>query len=177
MIATDTTIPEVKVFSPEIHSDKRGFFMESYRASWLPAFDFVQDNHSKSVKGTLRGLHYQIKRPQGKLVRVTAGSVFDVAVDLRRSSPFFGKHVSRELSAENKEIFWIPPGFAHGFIVTSTTAEFTYKCTNYYDPADERTLRWNDPELAIKWPTDLLPPLLSSRDEEAPLFIEAEVYN
>ncbi len=177
MIATDTTIPEVKVFSPEIHSDKRGFFMESYRASWLPGFDFVQDNHSKSVKGTLRGLHYQIKRPQGKLVRVTAGSVFDVAVDLRRSSPFFGKYVSRELSAENKEIFWIPPGFAHGFIVTSTTAEFTYKCTNYYDPADERSLRWNDPELAIKWPTDLLPPVLSLRDEEAPLFIEAEVYN
>ncbi len=177
MIATDTTIPEVKVFSPEIHSDKRGFFMESYRASWLPGFDFVQDNHSKSVKGTLRGLHYQIKRPQGKLVRVTAGSVFVVALRLPRSSPFFGKYVSRELSAENKEIFWIPPGFAHGFIVTSTTAEFTYKCTNYYDPADERSLRWNDPELAIKWPTDLLPPVLSLRDEEAPLFIEAEVYN
>ena len=177
MIATDTSIPEVKVFSPDIHSDERGFFLESYRASWLPGFDFVQDNHSKSVKGTLRGLHYQIKRPQGKLVRVTAGSVFDVAVDLRRSSPFFGKHVSRELSAENKEIFWIPPGFAHGFIVTSTTAEFTYKCTNYYEPADERSLRWNDPELAIKWPIELLPPLLSLRDEEAPLFIEAEVYN
>ena len=126
MIATDTTIPEVKVFSPEIHSDKRGFFMESYRASWLPGFDFVQDNHSKSVKGTLRGLHYQIKRPQGKLVRVTAGSVFDVAVDLRRSSPFFGKHVSRELSAENKEIFWIKiePADIDGFAMIKNMYSF-----------------------------------------------------
>ena len=112
MIVTETAIPDVKVFSPTVHGDERGFFMESFRASWLPDFEFVQDNHSRSVKGTLRGLHYQLNQPQGKLVRVTEGSVFDVAVDIRRSSPYFGQYVSRELTAANKEIFWVPPGFA-----------------------------------------------------------------
>ena len=176
MIVTDTAIPDVKVFSPSVHADERGFFMESFRASWLPDFEFVQDNHSRSVKGTLRGLHYQLNQPQGKLIRVTEGSVFDVAVDIRRSSPYFGQYVSRELTAANKEIFWVPPGFAHGFLVTSETAEFTYKCTAYYAPDDERGISWGDPELAIAWPEDPLPPLLSNKDEQLPLLPDAEVY-
>jgi len=176
MIVTETAIPDVKVFSPTVHGDERGFFMESFRASWLPDFEFVQDNHSRSVKGTLRGLHYQLNQPQGKLVRVTEGSVFDVAVDIRRSSPYFGQYVSRELTAANKEIFWVPPGFAHGFLVTSETAEFTYKCTAYYAPDDDRGIRWDDPELAIAWPEDTLPPLLSTKDEQLPLLSDAEVY-
>jgi len=176
MIVTETAIPDVKVFSPTVHGDERGFFMESFRASWLPDFEFVQDNHSRSVKGTLRGLHYQLNQPQGKLVRVIEGSVFDVAVDIRRSSPYFGQYVSRELTAANKEIFWVPPGFAHGFLVTSETAEFTYKCTAYYAPDDDRGIRWDDPELAIAWPADTLPPLLSTKDEQLPLLPDAEVY-
>ncbi len=176
MIVTETAIPDVKVFSPTVHGDERGFFMESFRASWLPDFEFVQDNHSRSVKGTLRGLHYQLNQPQGKLIRVTEGSVFDVAVDIRRSSPYFGQYVSRELTAANKEIFWVPPGFAHGFLVTSETAEFTYKCTAYYAPDDDRGIRWDDPELAIAWPEDTLPPLLSTKDEQLPLLSDAEVY-
>ena len=176
MIVTETAIPDVKVFSPTVRGDERGFFMESFRASWLPDFEFVQDNHSRSVKGTLRGLHYQLNQPQGKLVRVIEGSVFDVAVDIRRSSPYFGQYVSRELTAANKEIFWVPPGFAHGFLVTSETAEFTYKCTAYYAPDDDRGIRWDDPELAIAWPEDTLPPLLSTKDEQLPLLSDAEVY-
>jgi len=176
MIVTETAIPDVKVFSPTVHGDERGFFMESFRASWLPDFEFVQDNHSRSLKGTLRGLHYQLNQPQGKLVRVIEGSVFDVAVDIRRSSPYFGQYVSRELTAANKEIFWVPPGFAHGFLVTSETAEFTYKCTAYYAPDDDRGIRWDDPELAIAWPEDTLPPLLSTKDEQLPLLSDAEVY-
>ena len=176
MIVTETAIPDVKVFSPTVHGDERGFFMESFRASWLPDFEFVQDNHSRSVKGTLRGLHYQLNQPQGKLVRVIEGSVFDVAVDIRRSSPYFGQYVSRELTAANKEIFWVPPGFAHGFLVTSETAEFTYKCTAYYAPDDDRGIRWDDPELAIAWPEDTLPPLLSNKDTQLPLLPDAEVY-
>ena len=176
MIVTETAIPDVKVFSPTVHGDERGFFMESFRASWLPDFEFVQDNHSRSVKGTLRGLHYQLNQPQGKLVRVIEGSVFDVAVDIRRSSPYFGQYVSRELTAANKEIFWVPPGFAHGFLVTSETAEFTYKCTAYYAPDDDRGIRWDDPELAIAWPEDTLPPLLSNKDKQLPLLPDAEVY-
>lgn len=176
MIVTETAIPDVKVFSPTVHGDERGFFMESFRASWLPDFEFVQDNHSRSVKGTLRGLHYQLNQPQGKLVRVIEGSVFDVAVDIRRSSPYFGQYVSRELTAANKEIFWVPPGFAHGFLVTSETAEFTYKCTAYYAPDDDRGIRWDDPELAIAWPEETQPPLLSTKDEQLPLLSDAEVY-
>lgn len=176
MIVTETAIPDVKVFSPTVHGDERGFFVESFRASWLPDFEFVQDNHSRSVRGTLRGLHYQLNQPQGKLVRVIEGSVFDVAVDIRRSSPYFGQYVSRELTAANKEIFWVPPGFAHGFLVTSETAEFTYKCTAYYAPDDDRGIRWDDPELAIAWPEDTLPPLLSAKDEQLPLLPDAEVY-
>ena len=177
MIVTETTIPEVKVFSPSVHEDKRGFFLETFRKSWLPNFDFVQDNHSLSTKGTLRGLHYQLVKPQGKLVRVIEGSVFDVAVDIRRSSPFFGRYVSRELTAENREIFWIPPGFAHGFLVTSEKAQFLYKCTDYYSPNDERCIRWDDSELAIAWPPETQGPLLSEKDKQAPTLAEAELYN
>ena len=176
-----TAIPDVLLFKPKVFGDERGFFMETFRAEWFSdrgiTAEFVQDNHSKSTKGVLRGLHYQIKNPQGKLVRVTQGEVFDVAVDLRKSSPTFGQAVGVYLSEENKHSLWIPPGFAHGFLVTSETAEFNYKCTAYYAPEYDRSLHWNDPALAIQWPlTDGLIPSLSAKDQAALLLADAEVF-
>ena len=157
MVVTRTAIPEVLIIEPKVFGDARGFFFESYsrrdfaQATGIDA-EFVQDNHSRSLHNVLRGLHYQLRQPQGKLVRVTLGEVWDVAVDLRRSSPSFGRWVSFELSAATKRMAWVPPGFAHGFLVTSAAAEVQYKTTDYYAPEHERTLLWNDPALAIPWP-------------------------
>ena len=163
-----TAIPDVLLLEPRVFGDERGFFLESWNKRTFAELgitaDFVQDNHSRSQKNVLRGLHYQIEHAQGKLVRVTAGEVYDVAVDLRRSSPTFGQWVSFTLSAANKRMAWIPPGFAHGFLVTSDSAEFLYKTTDYYSPAHERTLLWNDPQLAIPWPLDG-EPLLAAKDK------------
>ena len=152
------SIPNVVLITPQVFGDERGFFMETFRQSEFEAhcgnYQFVQDNHSKSKQGILRGLHYQLEKPQGKLVRVTQGEVFDVAVDLRESSPTFGQWVGVYLSADNKQMLWVPPGFAHGFYVTSEEAEFQYKCTDYYNPGDEYSLLWNDKRLNISWPMD-----------------------
>lgn len=166
---TPTAIPDVVLIEPQVFEDERGFFMETWqRRKFAEAgidVDFVQDNHSRSVKGTLRGLHYQLPpHAQGKLVRVTVGEVFDVAVDIRRGSPTFGRWVGEYLSAENKRMLWIPPGFAHGFYVTSDVAEFQYKCTDYYAPECERCIRWDDPQLAIAWPL-AGEPLVSAKDK------------
>jgi dTDP-4-dehydrorhamnose 3,5-epimerase len=163
-----------------VFGDSRGFFFESYNqrafqdaTGWAPAF--VQDNHSRSQKGVLRGLHYQIIQPQGKLVRVVAGEVFDVAVDIRRTSPTFGRWVGANLSAENKRQMWVPPGFAHGFLVLSEFAEFLYKTTDFYAPEHERCIVWDDPEIGIKWPTEKAP-LLSDKDKKGSLLNVAEVF-
>ncbi len=160
----ETSIPAVMAFEPTRHGDSRGYFMETWRKSDFEniedSYEFVQDNQSKSVQGTLRGLHYQLQFPQGKLLRVISGEVFDVAVDLRRSSDYFGKSVSVVLSAANNKQLWVPPGFAHGFYVLSATAEIVYKCTDYYHPEDEHSLLWNDPALGIKWPQISPEPLL-----------------
>jgi len=166
----ETSIPEVKIIEPTVYGDERGFFMETWQQEKFEKLVcprvFVQDNHSKSSHGILRGLHYQTENTQGKLVRVVAGEVYDVAVDMRKSSPNFGKWVGVLLSAENKRQLWVPEGFAHGFYVTSETAEFVYKCTDYYNPNHEHTLLWNDQELNISWPIkDGEEPLLSSKDE------------
>lgn len=181
MKVTPTAIPDVLLLEPTVHRDERGFFLESWHderlASLGLAVRFVQDNHSHSVRGALRGLHYQIEGPQGKLVRVVAGKVFDVAVDLRRSSPTFGQWVGETLSSRQHRQLWIPPGFAHGFYVLSESADLLYKCTDYYAPAHDRTLRWDDPDLAITWP--LLhgcPPILSAKDAAAPRFRDAPTY-
>jgi dTDP-4-dehydrorhamnose 3,5-epimerase len=176
-----TAIPEVMLVEPRVFGDERGFIFESYQAQEFAAngisANFVQDNHSGSHQGILRGLHYQIRQPQGKLLRVIAGQVFDVAVDLRRSSPTFGKWVSAILSAENKLQFWVPPGFAHGFYVLSEWADLIYKTTDYYAPQWERTIRWDDPHLAIAWPLiDGQQPILSARDNQGVLFSEADSY-
>jgi dTDP-4-dehydrorhamnose 3,5-epimerase len=180
-IATD--LPEVMILEPRVFGDERGFFLESFNARSFEqatglAVPFVQDNHSRSAHGVLRGLHYQIRNPQGKLVRVTSGRVFDVAVDMRRSSPRLGKWVGVELSAENKRQLWVPPGFAHGFVVLSDTADFLYKTTDYYAPEHERARAWNDPEVAIEWPlADLgVPVALSAKDAAAPLLAKAETF-
>jgi dTDP-4-dehydrorhamnose 3,5-epimerase len=165
MIEEQLEIPEVKVFKPTVFEDDRGHFFESFRASWLPDVEFVQDNQSHSVKRTLRGLHYQFENPQGKLVRVVDGVVFDVAVDIRVGSPTFGKAVWSILSAGMKNQFWVPPGFAHGFCVVSDSADFEYKCTDFYHPEDEGAVLWNDPDLNIPWPVDK--PLLSEKDSQA----------
>lgn len=175
-----TEIPGVLIFKPKVFGDERGFFMESFnQRSWLSATgldcEFVQDNHSRSARGVLRGLHYQIRQSQGKLVRVVAGEVFDVAVDLRRSSPTFGKWSGVRLSAENKLQFWVPPGFAHGFMVLSEEADFLYKATDFYAPEHERAIIWNDPDLDILWPSEIAPEL-SAKDSGAPLFRDAEVF-
>jgi dTDP-4-dehydrorhamnose 3,5-epimerase len=174
-----TQHPEVLLLRPKVFGDARGFFFESYNREAFARIgitaEFVQDNHSRSAKGVLRGLHYQISQPQGKLVRVTAGEVFDVAVDLRRSSPHFGRVASFRLSAESHDMAWIPPGFAHGFQVLSEHAEFLYKTTDYYAPAFERCLRWNDPALAIDWPLDGAP-LLSAKDQAGLPLAECEVF-
>jgi len=181
MKITETKIPAVKLIEPKVFGDERGFFMETwnekaFREAGINA-TFVQDNHSRSVKNTLRGLHYQIKQPQGKLVRVTRGEVFDVAVDLRTNSPTFGQWVGEYLSEENNRILWVPPGFAHGFLVTSETADFQYKCTDLYAPEHERSIHWADQELAIKWPLDNgVEPLVSQKDKQAVSFAQAEKY-
>lgn len=176
-----TDIPDVLILEPKVFGDDRGFFMESFnRKIWRQTtgidLDFVQDNHSRSSKGVLRGLHYQIRQPQGKLVRVVTGEVFDVAVDLRKSSPTFGKWVGAHLSEANKRQFWLPPGFAHGFLVLSEWADFLYKATDYYAPQHERAIIWNDPDLGIVWPGDM-DPELSGKDAQAPYFSEAELYD
>jgi len=174
----DTAIPEVKILEPILFGDERGFFMETFRADEFVektgARPFVQDNHSKSTQGILRGMHYQLSQTQGKLVRVVSGAVFDVAVDMRESSPTLGQWVGVELSAENKKQLWVPEGFAHGFYVTTPSAEFVYKCTDYYDPSSEVCLRWDDPSVAIEWPlVDGIRPQLSTKDVDGLLFSEA----
>jgi dTDP-4-dehydrorhamnose 3,5-epimerase len=179
MEAIATQHPEVLLLRPRVFGDARGFFFESYNRKAFAGLgvdaEFVQDNHSRSTKGVLRGLHYQIRQPQGKLVRVVAGEVFDVAVDLRRSSPHFGRVATMHLSADTHEMAWIPPGFAHGFLVLSDHAEFLYKTTDYYAPEFERCLRWNDPALAIAWPLDGAP-LLSAKDQGGLPLAECEVF-
>lgn len=180
MKATPQSIPEVILFEPKVFGDERGFFFESFNhARFEEAVGrpvrFVQDNHSKSIKGVLRGLHYQVQQAQGKLVRVVQGEVFDVAVDIRRSSPTFGKWVGAHLTAENKHQLWVPEGFAHGFVVLSETAEFLYKTTDYYAPAHERSILWNDPDLRIQWPISS-DPTLSSKDSNATRLVDAEVF-
>lgn len=176
-----TAIPDVIVIEPQVFGDDRGFFMETYhRAKFSAAgieLDFVQDNHSRSLQGTLRGLHYQIRQAQGKLVRVVKGEVFDVAVDMRRSSPTFGKWVGMVLSEDNKRQMWVPGGFAHGFYVLSPSADFVYKCTELYAPEHERCVRWDDPQLAIDWPLlDRRAPLLSTKDAAGMSLADAECY-
>jgi dTDP-4-dehydrorhamnose 3,5-epimerase len=176
-----TPLEGLLVLEPKVFGDDRGFFFESFNAKRfgeLTGFtgEFVQDNHSRSSKGVLRGLHYQIQQAQGKLVRATAGSVFDVAVDIRKSSPTFGQWFGIELSAENKRQVWIPPGFAHGFVVTSDSAEFLYKTTDYWAPEHERAILWNDPAIGIEWPALEAAPLLSGKDQAASLLANAEVF-
>jgi dTDP-4-dehydrorhamnose 3,5-epimerase len=175
-----TSLPEVLILEPKVFGDARGFFFESFNARDFAQctglnVPFVQDNHSKSAKGVLRGLHYQIQNPQGKLVRVTQGEVFDVAVDMRRSSPTFGKWEGVLLSYENKRQLWIPPGFAHGFLVTSDSAEFLYKTTDYWYPEFERSLLWNDPAIGIQWPLQTAP-LLAAKDAAALTLDTAELF-
>jgi len=175
-----TAIPDVVLIKPRVFGDHRGFFMETWQADTFARaglkLTFVQDNHSQSFQNTLRGLHYQIRQPQGKLVRVVAGEVFDVAVDLRRQSPTFGQWTGEVLSAENKHMLWIPPGFAHGFYVTGEMADIVYKCTDYYAPDQERTIRWDDPDLAIQWPKDGQRPVVSDKDAKGEWFRDAEVF-
>jgi dTDP-4-dehydrorhamnose 3,5-epimerase len=171
----ETALPGVLIVEPKVFGDDRGFFMEVYHAARFAAAGvgdpFVQDNHSRSSRGVLRGLHYQEPNPQGKLVRAVSGSIFDVAVDIRRGSPSFGRWVGVELSEENKRQLWVPPGFAHGFFVTSATADVVYKCTALYEPQNDRGIRWDDPAIAIEWPP--IEPLLSAKDAVAPLLADA----
>ncbi|WP_032093663.1 dTDP-4-dehydrorhamnose 3,5-epimerase [Necropsobacter rosorum] len=175
----ETKIPDVKLLEPQIFGDERGFFMETFRDEWFKQHvaqrTFVQENHSKSIKGVLRGLHYQTENTQGKLVRVVQGAVLDVAVDLRRSSPTFGQWVGEILSAENKRQLWVPEGFAHGFYVLSETAEFVYKCTDYYNPKAEHSLIWNDSTVAIDWQLDG-EPSLSAKDLAGKVLSEAVLF-
>ncbi|MBU4609197.1 dTDP-4-dehydrorhamnose 3,5-epimerase [Achromobacter sp. GG226] len=180
MKATPLAIPDVVLIEPRVFADDRGFFFESFNQAAFEAaigrpVNFVQDNHSRSGKDVLRGLHYQIQQPQGKLVRVVQGEVFDVAVDLRRRSPTFGQWVGAVLSAENKHQLWVPEGFGHGFIVLSASAEFLYKTTDYYAPAHERCIRWDDPALKIDWPAGVQP-VVSAKDAQGRLLVEAEVF-
>ena len=180
MKVTPTALPEVLIIEPKVFGDQRGFFFESFNqkafndATGLDA-KFVQDNHSRSTKGVLRGLHYQIRQPQGKLVRVVRGSVFDVAVDVRKSSAHFGRWVGVELTEENQRQLWVPPGFAHGFLVTSDTADFLYKTTDYYAPEFERCLAWNDPGVGVEWPLAGNAPQLSVKDQAGGLLANAHV--
>lgn len=179
MRVVPTTLPDVLLIEPSVFGDQRGFFFESWnRRAFSEAgveAEFVQDNHSRSGHNVLRGLHYQIEHAQGKLVRVCAGAVFDVAVDIRRSSPTFGRWVGMELSAENRRMLWIPPGFAHGFLVMSDSAEFLYKTTDYWYPEHERTLLWNEPALAIEWPLDG-PPTVAAKDAAGRPLASADLY-
>ena len=182
MKATPTAIPEVMVIEPKVFGDARGFFYESFNqavfnAATGTAFEFVQDNHSRSSRGVLRGLHYQLPpHVQGKLVRVVRGAVWDVAVDIRQNSATFGQWVGQELTEDNHKQFWIPPGFAHGFLVLSDSADFLYKTTNYYAPQSDRGLLWNDPEIGIAWPDLGMEFLLSDKDQKQPLLRNAEVF-
>lgn len=183
MNVIQTAIPDLLILEPKVFGDARGFFMESFNAKAFQAatgldVHFVQDNHSRSARGVLRGLHYQIEQAQGKLVRVTRGSVFDVTVDLRKSAPTFGHWVGVELSEENNRQLWIPPGFAHGFLVTSDSADFLYKTTDYYAPQFERSLAWNDPTVGVEWPLHLLDgaPLLSAKDVAGKPLAECETF-
>lgn len=180
MKAIQTAIPGLLIIEPQVFGDERGFFFESFNRRRFAELtgrdvDFVQDNHSRSAKGVLRGLHYQIQHPQGKLVRVVQGAVLDVAVDIRKSSPTFGQHVALELSAENKRVFWIPEGYAHGFVVLSDTAEFLYKTTDYWYPEHERSIRWDDPTLKIDWQLQTAP-ALSGKDAQGKRLDEAELF-
>ena len=181
MKVTPTALPEVLIIEPKVFGDSRGFFLESFNqkafneATGL-ALNFVQDNHSRSGKGVLRGLHYQIQQPQGKLVRVVRGSVFDVAVDIRKSSANFGKWVGIELTEENNRQLWVPPGFAHGFLVTSDSADFLYKTTDYYAPQFERSIAWNDPAIGVEWPLRATPLQLSAKDRAGVSLMAAEVF-
>ncbi|KVP00166.1 dTDP-4-dehydrorhamnose 3,5-epimerase [Burkholderia ubonensis] len=177
---TATALPEVKIIEPKVFGDSRGYFYESFNAREFaeyvePGVEFVQDNHSRSAKGVLRGLHYQIEHAQGKLVRVVEGAVFDVAVDVRRSSPNFGKWVGVTLSADNHRQLWVPPGFAHGFLVVSESAQFLYKTTDYWFPEHERSIVWNDPEIEIEWPLDG-EPLLAGKDAAGKRLNDADLF-
>jgi len=176
----ETALPEVKIIEPAVFADERGFFLESWNAEVFAAagldLAFVQDNHSRSARHVLRGLHYQIEQAQGKVVRVTAGRAWDVAVDIRRSSPSFGQWVGVELSAGNKRMLWVPPGFAHGFLALEDGTDFLYKCTAFRAAKHERSLNWADPTLAIAWPLDGAEPNLSGKDRDAPLLGEADLY-
>lgn len=181
MNATPLSIPDVVLFEPKVFGDERGFFFESFNQAKFESaigrqVTFVQDNHSRSVKNVLRGLHYQIAQPQGKLVRVVQGEVFDVAVDIRKNSPTFGKWVGEVLSAENKKQLWVPEGFAHGFVTLSDTAEFLYKTTNYYAPAHERCIKWDDPAIGISWNISAAP-LVSAKDQIGKALAQAELFN
>ena len=180
MQVTPTAIPDVKLVEPKVFGDDRGFFFESWNRRALAAagidVDFVQDNHSRSRRGVLRGLHYQVEHAQGKLVRCAIGAVFDVVVDLRRSSPTFGRALGMTLSAENRRMLWVPPGFAHGFLVVSESADFLYKTTDYWYPQHERTLLWNDPALRIDWPLDGAP-TLAPKDAAGTPFAAADLYD
>ena len=176
----ETALPGVVIIEPAVFGDDRGFFFESFNAKTFERLtgvtpQFVQDNHSRSARGVLRGLHYQIRQPQGKLVRVTTGEVFDVAVDLRRSSPTFGRWIGVVLSAANKKQLWVPPGFAHGFVTLSESAEFLYKTTDYWAPEFERTVLWNDPAIGIEWPIDR-EPLLAAKDKAGTTLATAETF-
>ena len=178
MQAVRQSIPDVVLIEPKVFGDARGFFFESFNQKAFneatgTQHEFVQDNHSRSAKGVLRGLHYQVQQPQGKLVRVVRGAVFDVAVDIRKGSPTFGQWVGEELSEDNHRQLWVPPGFAHGFVVLSDAAEFLYKTTDYYAPQFERCIMWNDPTLDIDWPTQL--PILSDKDSKGQAFLSAEL--
>lgn len=177
----DTAIPDVKILEPKVFGDERGFFLETFREDWfrehVADVTFVQDNHSKSGQGILRGLHYQTQQTQGKLVRVIAGEVYDVTVDVRKDSPTFGKHVGVLLNGDNKRQLWVPEGFAHGFYVTTESAEFVYKCTNYYAPEFEQSVLWNDPSLSIQWPlVNSMQPLLSPKDEAGVMLADAPTF-
>ncbi len=176
-----TAIPDVILIRPRVFGDARGFFLESWEqrkfAAAGIAAQFVQDNHSRSARDVLRGLHYQISQPQGKLVRVVRGAVFDVAVDIRRSSPTFGRWIGIELSEDNHQMLWIPPGFAHGFLVLSESADFLYRCTDFYAPEHERTIQWNDPDIAVEWPLGKgSSPVLSAKDVAGVPFRDAECF-
>ena len=181
MQAIRQSIPDVVLIEPKVFGDSRGFFYESFNQQLFNEatgtnYSFVQDNHSRSSQGVLRGLHYQIRQPQGKLVRVVRGAVFDVAVDIRRSSPTFGHWVGEVLREDNHRQLWVPPGFAHGFLVLSDSAEFLYKTTDYYAPQHERCIAWNDPQLAIAWPDIGMPPLLSDKDQQGQLLASAQLF-